>query len=536
MKTRRINRALRLQGAQRRLAALAAVVLALAAVWAVLSVAPAYALRAALRAELAASAPPEGVAAFYAARGYRPVWVEATGVWPFAMHARLLPAARERARIAVAAGALDPGSQTLRDRASAALRRPDLGPLREAARAEFALSASLAAHAEAVAGARTRELAFVDPLFPPAPPPDEFLQWAAFAPSAVGDVGRLNPVYDQLAEGLVAYRREWSQLPQMETPGGPLLRPGDRGARVRILRARLGLPEGDEFDDALAQALSRFQAVHGIPVSGSGDGATLAALNRGAAHYERLIRANLERARGLPPPLTERFILVNPAAGRLWLYEGGRVVDTMRVIVGSRREQTPNMVGLIRYMVYNPYWEIPVDIAREAIAPVAARLGPGYVRARNMQVLSDWSDTARVVSADSVNWSAVAAGRTEVRLRQAPGPTNMMGSLKFMMPNELGIYLHDTPDKILFGSDARQISAGCVRVERANDLAAWIRMERPVNPAFHGLDQTVEQFSPVTVYITYLTAAPSVEGVRFYPDVYGRDRSAGMGVTPRSRA
>lgn len=536
MRRRQISRALRLPGPQHRLAAFVTVALALAAVCTLLSMAPGYALRAAVRAELATSRPPEAVVAFYAARDYRPVWVESNGVWPFSIHGRIRPAVRERARLAVAAGALDPGSPTLRERASAALRRPDLGPPGEAARVEVALSASLAAHAEAVAGARTRELAFVDPVFPPASPADEFLQWAAFAPSAVGEVGTLNPVYDQLAEGLAAYRRQWSRLPQVETPGGPPLRRGDRGARVRILRARLGLPEGDVFDDALANALSRFQAAHGLPVNGTLDGGTLAALNRGAAHYERLIRVNLERARGLPPPLTERFILVNPAAGRLWLYERDRVVDTMRVIVGSRREQTPSMVGVIRYMVYNPYWEVPVDIAREAIAPVAARVGPQYVRARNMQVLSDWSDTARVMSPDAVNWRAVAAGRTEVRLRQVPGRTNMMGALKFMMPNELGIYLHDTPDKLLFRSDARQISAGCVRVERANDLAAWIRMDRPVNPAFHGPDQTVEQFSPVTVYITYLTAAPGAEGVRFYPDVYGRDGPAALGARSPARA
>ncbi|WP_374471601.1 L,D-transpeptidase family protein [Phenylobacterium sp.] len=506
-----------------------ALVLGVAGAGLVASQAPDLALRADLRQELAASAAPPSVTAFYAARRYEPVWVEAAGVWPFWTQSRVRPAARERAERVLAVHQQHAALDDARNWSGAAVRRSTLGGLSDGARVEVALTASLAAGAEAVAEARRRELAFVDPAFSSPAPPEEFFQWATSAPSAVDDIRRLNPVHDALAAGLVAYRDQWAALPKARVPVGPTLRAGDRGPRVERLRFRLGLAAGDVFDSKLVAAVRRFQAAHGVPATGAADPDTVAALNLGPAHFEARIVANLRRAQALPPPVGERYILVNPAAGRLWMYEGERLAGSMKVIVGSRREQTPGMAGLIRYMVYNPYWEVPVDIAQAAIAPAALRSGPGYIEARQMQVLSDWGDNASLVSPAAVNWTEVAARRAEVRLRQRPGPENMMGRVKFMMPNELGIYLHDTPDRSLFALEARQLSAGCVRVERAEELAAWIRMDRPLDPAFQGVDQVVDQFAPVTVYVSYLTAGPTPEGVRFYPDVYGRDR-AGAGA------
>jgi murein L,D-transpeptidase YcbB/YkuD len=501
---------------------LAATVLVLAA-WVAGMTAPELAMRSTLRQELAVAGTEPAVRAFYAARGYRPLWLEAHGAWPTALHSRIRPAALERAaRVAGLGGGSAQPERSARSVARWTLAG-ELGAPRKAARVEIALTGALAERAAAMAAARAQELAFVDPAFPPVPPPVEFLHWAGGEASAIQDVGKVNALYDQLADNLEAYRAQWASLPQFAVPGGPPLAQGDRGARVRALRGRLGLPDGDRFDPALAAALTRFQTAHGLPASGGLDDSTLRALNLGASHFEALIALNLRRTMALPPPLSDRFILVNPAAGRLWFYEGRRPVGSMKVVVGSRAEQTPSMVGVIRYMVYNPYWEVPVDIAREAVARAAVRQGPAYLSARRLEVLSDWSDAPTSIPARDVDWAGVAAGRREIRLRQAPGPGNVMGSLKFMMPNELGIYLHDTPEKALFQAPDRQRSAGCVRVERAGDLAAWIRREPGEDPRFRGPDETVDEFAPVTVYIAYLTAAPTPDGVAFYPDVYGRD-------------
>jgi murein L,D-transpeptidase YcbB/YkuD len=411
---------------------------------------------------------------------------------------------------------------------AAALAAAGRGRPRDAARAEVALSLALGAYGGGVqAQAGSAQLAFLDPDFPASATAQDVLERAAHAPSLAGylrGMGEINPVYHALRNGLATYRKEWSRLPQARLPAGPALQPGDRGERVGLLRLRLGLPTGDAFDPSLAQAVRRFQAGHGLAASGVADAATLTALNAGAAHYERLILANLQRARALPPPPGRRFILVNPAAAQLWLYEDGRATDSMRVVVGTRREQTPMMAGLIRYVVFNPYWEVPVDLVRDSIAPKVLKAGPGYFKSRRLQALSDWSDEAVELDPQQIDWRAVAAGRLELHVRQAPGGDNMMGAVKVMLPNELGIYLHDTPNKGAFRASARLLSAGCVRLERAHDLVAWLLGGRPGDTASFSIDQRIDLDTPAPVYIAYLTAAPDQDGrVTFYPDVYGRD-------------
>lgn len=237
----------------------------------------------------------------------------------------------------------------------------------------------------------------------------------------------------------------------------------------------------------------------------------------------QLIQANLQRLRVLPPATARRFILVNPAAGELALYEDGVAKDSMKVVVGTRQDPTPMMAGLMRHLVLNPYWEVPMDMVREAIAPRVLRAGPAAFQAEHLQVLSDWGDDAVPVDPAVVDWGAVQAGALELPVRQQPGGDNMMGQVKFMLPNELGIYLHDTPAKWAFDQPTRLISAGCVRLERAQDLVRWL-LGKP--PAATGPNQKVELAQAVPVYITYLTAAPGKAGVAFHPDVYGRDPAA----------
>jgi murein L,D-transpeptidase YcbB/YkuD len=192
-------------------------------------------------------------------------------------------------------------------------------------------------------------------------------------------------------------------------------------------------------------------------------------------------------------------------------------------VVGTRREQTPMMAGLIRYVVLNPYWDVPVDLVRDVLAPKVVKAGPSYFESRHMQALSDWSDEAVQLDPRHIDWPAVAAGRVELRVRQRPGGDNMMGMVKFMLPNELGIYLHDTPDKAAFLGRERLLSSGCVRLERAPELMAWLFGDADPGDASAAADRRVDLPEPTPVYITYLTAAPSASGVTFYPDVYGRD-------------
>ncbi|HXG99017.1 MAG TPA: L,D-transpeptidase family protein [Sphingomicrobium sp.] len=233
------------------------------------------------------------------------------------------------------------------------------------------------------------------------------------------------------------------------------------------------------------------------------------------------IRINMERASLLPA--SGRYVLVNTAAQRLYMYENGKVVDWMRVVVGKPAQPTPMMAALIRYTSVNPYWNLPSDLVAERIAPNVVKSGLGYLKAKGYVVLSDWGDNPKRIDPATLDWKAIAAGKVEVRMRQNPGPANAMGRMKFMFPNKEGIYLHDTPNKELLNEDARLLSAGCVRLEDAPRLAKWLYGE-PLNVPKGGKpEQRVDLDQPIPVYLAYLTAVPSGNTTVFYEDIYGRD-------------
>jgi murein L,D-transpeptidase YcbB/YkuD len=182
------------------------------------------------------------------------------------------------------------------------------------------------------------------------------------------------------------------------------------------------------------------------------------------------------------------------------------------------------MAALIRYTAVNPYWNLPPDLVAERIAPNVVKLGLPYLRDKGYVVLSDWTDSATRVDPATIDWKAVLAGKTELRMRQNPGPANAMGRMKFMFPNKAGVYLHDTPDKELLNEPARLLSAGCVRLEDAPRLARWLYGRPLVVTKGMKPEQHVDLERPVPVYLAYLTAVPSGNQAVFYDDIYGRDQ------------
>jgi L,D-transpeptidase YcbB len=234
----------------------------------------------------------------------------------------------------------------------------------------------------------------------------------------------------------------------------------------------------------------------------------------------RRLRANLDRARALPGT-GARHVVVDAASGQLWYYEAGKQVGTMRVVTGMAQTPTPMFAGMINYAILNPYWNVPVDLAQSKIAPRV--LGGRTLKSMGMEALADWGENPRKVSQSSINWKAVAAGDQEVRLRQLPGATNAMGKVKFLFPNEEGIYLHDTPERALFKKSDRHFSNGCIRLEDAARLGNWL-LGKPVKSATKAPEQAVPLPVPVPIYITYFTATTGKSGtLAFLKDVYRRD-------------
>jgi murein L,D-transpeptidase YcbB/YkuD len=236
------------------------------------------------------------------------------------------------------------------------------------------------------------------------------------------------------------------------------------------------------------------------------------------------IWTNLARLRAIPSLQHGRHVLVDLAGARLWMYEDGRAVDSMKVVVGKPELPTPVMAGWIRHAVHNPYWNVPDDLVKNTIAANVLDHGLGYLRDRGYQVLAGWSPDAPPLDPKSVDWLAVNKGLRNVHVRQLPGGDNFMGRVKFEFPNPQGIYLHDTPDLHLMREEARQLSSGCVRLEDAARMHRWL-MGAPLPASSRkGQPEKIALLpEPVPIYITYLTVQPAGESLAFLGDPYALD-------------
>jgi murein L,D-transpeptidase YcbB/YkuD len=296
-----------------------------------------------------------------------------------------------------------------------------------------------------------------------------------------------------------------------------------------------------EAAPSMAEHLATARQMHPIYETFRAERLRLAARHSAeTADQERLLLANMERARMLPAKAAGRYILVDAVAARLWLYEDGEVAGSMRVVVGKTSQATPIMSGLIRYAVFNPYWNMPPDLVRDQLAKKVLRQGPAVVERDRLELLSDWTQRARPIAPQAVDWKSVQAGELDLRVRQRPGPGNMMGRVKFMFPNRLGVYLHDTSDHRVFAREERRLSAGCVRVQDAERLARWLGRPLPTSRA--RVDWRVDLPSPIPVYITYFSLPTDPGAKPGHADPYGRDAvsanrplMAGAPATPGPR-
>ena len=209
-------------------------------------------------------------------------------------------------------------------------------------------------------------------------------------------------------------------------------------------------------------------------------------------------------------PTRGRAVLVDAASARLYMIDDGRVVDSMRVIVGKPDTATPELRSTLWYATLNPYWNVGDEMARTLIAPNVLRLGYAYLERQGYEVVTELGRRAEVLPPESVDWHAVAEGREKVLVRQRPGPANSMGQVKFGFENSDGIYLHDTPKKELFAQDDRSLSHGCIRLEDAPRLARWL-LGRDPHPENTAPEQYVPLPGGVPIVVTYLNTDAAVQ-------------------------
>jgi murein L,D-transpeptidase YcbB/YkuD len=232
--------------------------------------------------------------------------------------------------------------------------------------------------------------------------------------------------------------------------------------------------------------------------------------------------ATLQRLRLIPA--RGRAILVDIPAAKLMMIADGKVVDSMKVVVGKPSGATPIIASTINYVTFNPVWHIPQDIARVRVAPVVVKRGVKYLTLARYQTVGGFGgDKETPIDPTTIDWKAVAAGKADVYVRQLSGPQNMMGKVKFGFVNDYGVFLHDTPEKKLFAKDKRFLSHGCIRLERPEALAAWLLGSDA--PAPSGEPEELVRVNPgVPIYLSYLSAQPGEDGtIAYADDVYGLD-------------
>lgn len=389
------------------------------------------------------------------------------------------------------------------------------------------------------------------------------LEQLAARSSAAEIIERLEPQYIHyrlLERALARYRElaldpELTRLPAL--PAAKVL-PGEHyagAAALRRLLSALGcLPAPTEVSaeppigmpaaaaDAsllggdLVAALKRFQALQGLQADGTLGRATYAALTMPLAQRVRQIELTLERWRWLPP-LQSPSVIVNIPQFRLFALQAPQdredAMLRMDVIVGREYPltRTPVFAADLKYVVFRPYWDVPRSILLHEILPLLAG-NPQYLASQDMEIVRGESDEAAVLPPTRDNIRALAAGG-QLRLRQRPGPSNALGLIKFMLPNEHNVYLHSTGAPRLFERARRSFSHGCIRVSDPVALAElvlqnpagdWTR-EKIIAAMNGGTTLHVPLATPVHVLILYGTALATEDGaVHFFDDLYGYDR------------
>jgi murein L,D-transpeptidase YcbB/YkuD len=326
----------------------------------------------------------------------------------------------------------------------------------------------------------------------------------------------------------------WARIPDSRS-----IRLEDDDERIPLLRRRLAATGELREQTAsiglfsgggdLEAAIKLYQDNNGLRATGRADKYTLQSMNVSAQARVAQLRLNLQRVRDLlGQRIEERYILVNAAAFQLEAVERGEVEQRHRVIVGKPERQTPSVKAQVRAMNFFPFWRVPESVAHLDLIPRLQK-EPEYLQKEQIRVLTG-SFNGPELSPTSIDWRQADAHK--IKFRQDPGPQNALGLLRLDMPNEHGVYMHDTPMKQLFAQRGRHFSAGCVRVQDVFKLGEWVARYEPgwgeagrvqdVIERGQPLDLTLTR--PVPVYFTYITAWAESDGrVLFRPDIYGRD-------------
>jgi L,D-transpeptidase YcbB len=344
----------------------------------------------------------------------------------------------------------------------------------------------------------------------------------------------LSPQTAQLTEqavatydGIVA-RGGWPLVPKVDE-----LHLGMRHPSVVLLRQRLLVSgdldpdavRNDVYDSYVEAAVRRFQLRHGLTPDGTLRAATLGAMNIPAATRRDQLKINISRLKTLTTNLGPRFVVVNIPAARVEAIENGIAVSRHTAVVGRPSRPSPDINSKIVEINFNPYWTVPVSIVRKDLIPIMEK-DPSYLTENHIRI---YDVQHRELQPSQINWYSQDA--VHYTFRQDPGDFNSLGHIRINFPSPYGVYMHDTPEKNLFGEDFRYDSSGCCRVQNVRQLVYWLLDDTKGWPPA-AIDQAVKSgqqvnarlAKPVPLHWVYVTGWSASDGVvQFREDIYDRD-------------
>lgn len=354
---------------------------------------------------------------------------------------------------------------------------------------------------------------------------------------------RLSPKYENyrvLKEYLRKYyellaKKRWDRIEVKEK-----VKQGETHPSIPAIKERLYLlgylnsySPSQFFDEELKEAVIKFQLKHNLETDGVLGKNTIRALNISPKEIITKIRINLEKYRWLPETLGEKFLFVNIPSFEIDLYEKGQILLQSKIIAGKDCQEdfrpTPLLYSKITQVVINPDWYIPHKIAVKDMLPKIAK-NNHYLKMENIKVYLNGEE----IDPSTIEWNSVDEKNFNFRLIQKAGKSNALGRIKFHMPNDFDVYLHDTPDKKLFSKSKRAFSSGCIRIEKALPLALKLLGDNNTkNWDDKKIMETLKSEktfyinlkNPVPIYILYFTTLVKDSDLYFFEDIYKYDKT-----------
>lgn len=424
------------------------------------------------------------------------------------------------------------------------------------AEADIKLSLAILKYARFARGGRTDPTS-ISPVIDRRPTiydPKSVLRAVTAADAADAYLRGLHPKHEQfkrLRQALIALNKAGNGGATARIPAGPDFRPGDDHQQIAMIRKRLGVPADGtretSYDTSLLEAVNSYQRDHGLEITGIIDRRLRTSLNEaaGGTTDEKKLRilVNMERWRWMPEDLGNFYVWDSIPEQLTRVFDHGKVTLMERIVVGKPNTPTPTFTANMQFIVIHPEWGVPDGIKTNEIAPKLRRAGGGgggflffgggggggssdvLRRMGGLRV----SINGREVDPDSVDWSSVDIRRYQ--FIQAAGERNVLGVVKFRFPNKHDVYMHDTPDRHLFGASPRAFSHGCMRTQNPVHLAeVLLAHDKGYSPekvrslVAAGATDEIKLTSQIPVHVAYFTAEVDDQGqVRYFSDLYGLD-------------